>query len=82
VTVSYRGSDFARGQARNIEQVRRLVASGRVRLIFGSVVTRVDRDGVVLRTPAGEERVPTDLVLALLGGEPPRALLEASGIRF
>jgi thioredoxin reductase len=82
VVVSYRGSDFARGRARNIEHVRRLVGSGRVRIVFRSVVTRVDEDGVVLATPEGESRVRADFVLALLGGEPPRALLEASGIGF
>jgi thioredoxin reductase/Pyruvate/2-oxoacid:ferredoxin oxidoreductase delta subunit len=82
VTVSYRGSDFARGRAKNIEQVKRLVAAGRVNIVFRSVVARVDQDGVVLSTPEGELRVRADVVLALLGGEPPRALLEASGIRF
>ncbi len=82
VTVSYRGSDFARGRARNIEQVRRLLSSGRVRVLFGSNVARIDAEGVLLGTPAGEERVAADVVLALLGGEPPRALLEAAGVRL
>jgi thioredoxin reductase/NAD-dependent dihydropyrimidine dehydrogenase PreA subunit len=82
VIVSYRGSGFARGQSRNIDQVRRLVAAGRVRLVFESTVARVDAGSALLRKAAGEERVPADVVLALLGGEPPRALLEASGVRL
>jgi thioredoxin reductase len=82
VTVSYRGATFSRGSARNIEEVRRLAASRRVRMIFESAVTRVDEEGVLLRTRDGEERVAADVVLALLGGDPPRALLEAAGVRM
>jgi thioredoxin reductase/NAD-dependent dihydropyrimidine dehydrogenase PreA subunit len=80
VTVSYRGRGFARGRARNIDQVRRLAASGRVRIVFESSVTRVGARDVVLRTPGGDEHVPADVVLACLGGDPPRALLAAVGV--
>jgi thioredoxin reductase/NAD-dependent dihydropyrimidine dehydrogenase PreA subunit len=81
LTVSYRGADFARGRARNIEEMRRLAASRRVRIVFGSRVTRVDeRDAVLAVGAGGTERLAVDVVLALLGGEPPRALLEAAGI--
>jgi thioredoxin reductase len=82
VTVSHRGDGFARGRARNIEQVRRLAASGRVRIVFASSVARVDAKGVVLTTAGGEERIAADVVLACLGGEAPRALLEAAGVRL
>jgi thioredoxin reductase (NADPH) len=80
LTVSYRGDGFARGRARNIDEVRRLAASGRLRLIFASAVERVDEQGAVVRSRQGTERIAADLVLALLGGEPARALLHAAGI--
>jgi thioredoxin reductase/NAD-dependent dihydropyrimidine dehydrogenase PreA subunit len=82
VVVSYRGEAFGRGRARNIEQVRRLEAAGRVRIVFRSVVSRVDAEGVLLETPDGGVQVGADIVLALLGGDAPRALLEASGVRL
>ena len=85
VIVSYRGAGFTRGRARNIAEVRRLAASGRVRLVFESSVERVDDGSAVLRmsTPGKDvEKVPVDAVLALLGGQPSRALLEAVGVRL
>jgi cation diffusion facilitator CzcD-associated flavoprotein CzcO len=42
VTVSYRGADFARGKARNIDDVKTLAARGRMRIVFESSVERVD----------------------------------------
>ena len=81
VTVSYRGEGFARGRARNMDAVRRLVEAGRVRIVFGSTVTRVEARGALLRTGDGTgEKVAVDQVLALLGGEPSRALLQAAGL--
>jgi thioredoxin reductase len=85
VTVSYRGAGFTRGRARNIDEVRRLAAAGRVRIAFESRVLRVDEHGAVLRrggVSRPEERVAADVVLALIGGEPSRGLLEAAGVRM
>jgi thioredoxin reductase len=82
VTVSYRGADFVRGRARNVDEVRRLAAAGRVRLVFESCVTRVDERGAVVRTSSQTERIAADVVLALIGGEPSRGLLRSAGIGF
>ena len=85
VTVSYRGTGFTRGRARNVDEVRRLAASGRVRLVFESTVERIDDGWAHLRTSGAAkapEKVRVDAVLALLGGEPSRALLDAAGVRL
>jgi thioredoxin reductase/NAD-dependent dihydropyrimidine dehydrogenase PreA subunit len=82
VTVSYRGADFARGRAANVDAVRRLVASRRVRLLLQSHVVRVDARWALVRTPEGIEKVAVDTVLALIGGEPSSALLRAAGLRL
>jgi thioredoxin reductase/NAD-dependent dihydropyrimidine dehydrogenase PreA subunit len=82
VTVAYRGKDFSRGSARNIDAVRRLADAGRIRLLLGTKVRRVDVGEATLQGPEGSEQVPVDAVLALVGGEPSRALLAAAGVRL
>ncbi len=82
ITMAHRGEGFGRGTLRNIEAVKRLVAAGRVRLLVQTRVLRVEAQAVVVEGPAGAESLRVDAVLALLGGEPSRALLEAAGVRF
>jgi hypothetical protein len=81
VTISYRGSGFARGKARNIVELRALVASGRVRIVFDSHVTRIDRGRARLATPRGSIDVDADAVIALIGGAPSWALVGAAGVK-
>jgi thioredoxin reductase/Pyruvate/2-oxoacid:ferredoxin oxidoreductase delta subunit len=83
VTVSYRGSGFSRGRARNIDEVRRLAAAGRVRILWESAIERIDERWAIVRARGGQgeaEKLAVDAVLALLGGEPSRALLGECGI--
>jgi len=81
VTVSYRGSGFARGKARNIAEVKSLVAKCRVRIVFDSAVERVDAKSVVLRTKSGARTIANDAVLALIGGTPSWSLVGAAGVK-
>jgi thioredoxin reductase (NADPH) len=82
VTVAYRGETFSRGSARNIDAVRRLADAGRIALRMGTIVRRVEVGHAMLHGPGGVERVAVDAVLALVGGEPSRALLAAAGVRL
>ena len=86
VTLSYRQPDFFRLKARNEERVREAIASGHVRALFRSQVTRISREAVDLVVEG--ERVPTTLTLpnddvfVLAGGVPPFPLLEQCGVSF
>jgi thioredoxin reductase len=80
VIVSYRGRDFARGKARNIAELKRLVDAGAIRLVLESTVTRVDASSVDLATPSGREVVPCDAVIVLIGGVPSWDLVRGSGV--
>ncbi|MCA9652097.1 MAG: NAD(P)-binding domain-containing protein [Myxococcales bacterium] len=80
VTVSYRGDGFRRGKGRNIEQVQRLVAAGRIDLRLRSEVEAVEADAITLRGPDGRTRVPWDALLVMIGSKAPWAFLEAAGV--
>lgn len=81
VTISYRGAGFARGKARNVTELKSLVAKGRVRMIFESEVELVDTDRVRLVTKNGPVELPNDAVIALIGGVPSWSLVGAAGVK-
>lgn len=81
VTVSYRGDGFRRGKGRNIEQVQRLVAAGRIDLRLRTEVVAVEAETITLSGPEGPVRMPWDAMLVMIGSKAPWAFLEAAGVR-
>jgi thioredoxin reductase len=81
VTLSYRGSAFQRGKRRNIAEVERLVAAGRIDLRWQSDVADVSPEAVTLTTPGGPHRVAWDAMFVMIGSIAPWAFLEAAGLR-
>ena len=77
VTVAYRGTEFRRGKRRNIAELQRLVAAGRIELRWGTEVTGVSADGVTL----GDSMVPWDAMFVMIGSIAPWAFLESIGVR-
>jgi thioredoxin reductase len=83
VTVSYRGSGFRRGKARNVAELQQLVGKGRVKLLLETVPVAVTRSAVTLAgtTPGkGRRTVQADAVLVLVGGLPSWDLLTRAGL--
>lgn len=81
VTVSYRGTEFRRGKGRNVEQVQRLAAAGRIDLRLGTEVARVDPEALVLRGAGGaSETLAWDAMLVMIGSLAPWGFLEAAGV--
>jgi thioredoxin reductase len=81
VTLSYRGAGHSRGSARNVGEIKRLVARGDVSILFDSVVVRVDEKNVIVRVKGSLERVPFDALLILIGGTPAWEILAQAGVR-
>jgi thioredoxin reductase len=82
VTVSYRGKGFQRGKDRNVAEMKRLVAAGRVRLVEQSTVTTVAPQQVELQTPDGKQMLDNDVVFVMIGSVPPHELLSRVGVRI
>ena len=82
VLVTYRGKDFSRGKARNVEEMKSLVAKGRVHVHFESVVQRVDHASLATMQRGKSRELKYDALFVLIGGTRPTALLEAAGITW
>jgi NosR/NirI family nitrous oxide reductase transcriptional regulator len=79
VTLSYRKKEFSRPKPENLDEVNRLVAAGAVKLMLGTVVTRIEPNSVTLRNGKDQE-LPNDVVFTMLGREAPLDFFRRSGI--
>ena len=70
LTLLHRRDEF-RGAPHSVEQMRALVADGKVRLMIGQVTTLhgagAELDGVTVKTKAGEERIACNAMLPFFG---------------
>lgn len=82
VTLSYRRDKLVRIKKKNEERFAPLVASGRIKPVFGSRVVEVLADRVRLEVGAAVHELPNDYVFVFAGGEPPFAFLKHCGVRF
>ncbi|MBL8359226.1 MAG: NAD(P)-binding domain-containing protein [Rubrivivax sp.] len=82
VTLSYRGDAFSRVKAKNRVAVQEAQAAGRLRVLLGTQVRRIDADAVQIENDGHTEALPNDDVIVCAGGELPMPLLRKVGIRF
>lgn len=82
VTLCYRGREFTRPKAENVEQVQALAAERRLSIRLASTPVRIAEGHVVLRDGAtgAEETVPNDYVYTMLGREAPLEFFRKSRI--
>jgi thioredoxin reductase len=84
VTISYRRAEFRRGKAKNVGEVKDLVAKGKLKLLFETVPVAVTRTGVIVEgtgSRRGRRTLTADALLVLIGGIPAWDLLTRAGIR-
>jgi thioredoxin reductase len=84
VTLTHRGAAFTRGKARNIAEIKELVAKGRLRLLFETVPIAVTRSTVTVAgvtVGKGRRTLQADGLLVLIGGVASWDLLGRAGIR-
>jgi thioredoxin reductase len=67
---------------KNQDRFAPLVASGRIKPIFGSRVVEVLNDRVRLEVAGAVHELPNDYVFVFAGGEPPFDFLKHCGVRF
>ncbi len=82
LTISYRGEEFNRVKAKNLERLEKLVKRDKIRPLLGSEVLEIGLDHVRLATKEGEIKIANDYVFVLIGGEPPFPFLRSIGVLF
>lgn len=87
VRLSYRKERFVRVRSRNVQKLEAAVDAGRIQLHFETQLLRIGAGEVELGTmrdgaPEHVGALPNDHVFLMLGGTPPFALLEQSGVSF
>ncbi len=83
VSVSYRKEAFFRLKSRNEQAMAEALRTQRIQAFFGSAVTAIEPDRVVLQLADGTAgALENDEVFVFAGGTPPVEVLEASGVSF
>jgi len=80
-TLSYRQEALHRCRPANRQRAESLAAQGRLQLLLGTEVVRIEQAVVVLRAEGREQALPNDFVIACLGGELPLAFLARMGVQ-
>ena len=80
VTLSYRSSAFNRAKAANRARLEACCEEGRVRVLLGSVVTRIELDRVLLEHAGEPVVLANDFVFVFAGGILPTSFLAKAGI--
>jgi thioredoxin reductase/ferredoxin len=80
VALSYRGSAFDRAKVQNRERAASADKSGRLKLLLGSKVQRINRDSVVVDTGGKALEFANDAVIVSAGGVLPTEFLSKAGV--
>jgi thioredoxin reductase/NAD-dependent dihydropyrimidine dehydrogenase PreA subunit len=74
VTMLHRGSGFSRGRLRNVETVGRLVAEGRIGLLFGATIRSIEAERLVVEIETSTRNVLYDALFVHIGAEAPASI--------
>lgn len=82
VTLSYRGDDFSRLRARNLEMLQEAESAGRLSVLRRSQVVSIKPKTVELDVAGQRREIPNEFVFVLIGGESPDNFLQKTGIEI
>lgn len=82
VYVVNRGGEFARAKEANNTAITKAIENGKIKCLFNAVVSKIDRQSVIVSTPDGDQEIKIDHIIARLGCILPRGFLEQAGIKF
>ncbi len=88
VVLINRNEEFARCKEGNLTLVLNAIKEGRIEIRYGTSAAKVEASGgepalrFHLKTPEGPETIECHRIIARLGANPPRKLVESFGVKF
>ncbi|MDZ4727746.1 MAG: NAD(P)-binding domain-containing protein [Leptospira sp.] len=82
VTLVYRGSQFTRVKAKNIDSLNQLVSLKKIKLILNATVSEILPEYVIVRDTETARKIPCDYFLIQIGSELPIPFLKKIGIKI
>jgi thioredoxin reductase/Pyruvate/2-oxoacid:ferredoxin oxidoreductase delta subunit len=82
VALSYRGNAFGRVKEKNRDSLKKAEADGKLRVMLGSNILRIDVPSLEIETGGQAETLANDIVIVCAGGVLPTPLLRSIGILF
>jgi thioredoxin reductase len=82
VRLSYRGENFRRIKPKNHDRVENATAGGRLEVLWGTNLVRIEPDAVTYRNGGPPERIPNDYTFIFAGGELPTKFLRDCGVEI
>jgi thioredoxin reductase/Pyruvate/2-oxoacid:ferredoxin oxidoreductase delta subunit len=82
VRLSYRKSAFTRLKERNIQRLTKVIAEGRLNVIYESAPVEIRADSVVLDVAGAQVEIANDYVWVFAGGLAPDDFLRSVGIEY
>jgi CRP-like cAMP-binding protein/thioredoxin reductase/Na+-translocating ferredoxin:NAD+ oxidoreductase RNF subunit RnfB len=82
VVIVNRRGEFARAKVGNLNAIEKAIESGRIECAYNSAPESIEPGQIHLKSPEGVRAYPCNRVIARLGADPPRRLLEACGVAF
>ncbi len=80
--IAYRGAEIKKGRPANREELEKNIASGKLKALFSTNVTEIERDHVRLDVGGKAARIRNDYVIVCAGGTLPTEFLRKLGIEI
>jgi thioredoxin reductase len=81
VVISYRGDVFTRAKPKNRQRVEKAIKSGRLLVMYESIVQHIAADSVTVERKGKAVSLPNEAVIIAAGGVVPTEFLKNVGIR-
>ena len=83
VTLSYRKSEFSRPKEGNVEELKKLASSGKIKLMMESSVTKIMEETVLLKDKHNQDvEINNSMVYTMIGRELPVDFFKRSNIKM